>query len=128
MGKVISAFLLSFSIVFSQELNHIKDILNFTENIMSSLPEEKTLKTVEKNAINKRTVKTFKKFLSEIKDKKIIGYRKFHTKEIYDLLFKVSYIVKYKNGVSVIVFYFYKPEQKWFLYDLSFDNDVKSFF
>ena len=128
MKKVFLVFLLSFSLSFAQGLKHVRDILNFTEEIVSSLPSDKKLENIKNLSLRPKTIVIFKTFLLTIKDKEVIGYTKFHEKEIYNLLFKVSYIIKFKKGISLVVFYFYKPKEEWYLYDFSFENDVKSFF
>ncbi len=128
MVKVLLAVLMIFSFSFGKELKHIKDILNFTDDIVFLLPKEETLKKVKSSALKHKTVVLFKTFLTDLKNKKIIGYRKFHEKEIYDLLFKVSYIIKLEKEVVFVVFYFYKPDETWYLYDFSYKTDVKSFF
>ncbi len=131
MKKIVFVTLLLFSLTYAQELKHVKDILQFSNSVLSLINEGKyipALKLIRKHSINDRNSFKVKRLISYFKKKKPVGFLKFHEKDFFNVIFKVSFIQKFSKNVILIDFYFYKPDRKWYLYDISVKNDIKSFF
>ncbi len=131
MRKILIVFLFLFNLSYSKDLVHIKDIIYFTENILRYINSNRyseALLSVEQNSINRDVVFKFRRYLTYIKKKKKIGYFFLHEEDIKNTLYKISYIQKNNSSVQMIVFFFYKPSDRWFLYDFYVENDIKSIF
>ncbi len=131
MKKIVLSFLILFWVSFGQELKHIKDVLEFTQHILYDIEKEETQKAIhlfESSVLKKEALLKFQSFIQYTENRKIINYRLFHEKDIFNAVFKISYLVKYQKDISVISFYFYRPYDRWYIYDFSFETDIKKFF
>ena len=131
MKKIIFVILLLFSLTYAQELKHVKDILQFSNSVLSLINEGKyipALKLIRKYSINDKNSFKTKRLISYFKKRKTLGFLKIHEKDLFNVIFKVSFLQKFRKNVILIDFYFYKPDERWYLYDISIKNDIKSFF
>ncbi len=131
MKKIAFVILLLFSLTYAQELKHVKDILQFSNSVLSLINEGKyipALNLIRKHSINDKNSFKTKRLISYFKKRKTLGFLKIHEKDLFNVIFKVSFLQKFSKNVILIDFYFYKPDEKWYLYDISIKNDIKSFF
>ena len=109
----------------------MKDILQFSNSVLSLINEGKyipALNLIRKHSINDKNSFKTKRLISYFKKRKTLGFLKIHEKDLFNVIFKVSFLQKFSKNVILIDFYFYKPDEKWYLYDISIKNDIKSFF
>ncbi len=129
--KIILIILLFVSISYEQELKHLKDVLYFSNSILELINKKKyipALELIKKHSINDTASFKVKRLMSLFRKKQSLGFVKLHEKDLFNIAFKVSFLQKFDDSVVLIDFYFYKPEKKWYLYDISVKNDIKSFF
>ena len=131
MKKIILVIFFFVSFSYAQDLRHVKDVLYFSNSVLTLINEGKyipALALIKTHSIKDTNTFKAKRLISLFRKQKPLGFLKVHEKDLFDIVFKVSFLQRFEKNVILINFYFYKPKEKWYLYDISVKSDIKSFF